>query len=137
MIANFISFVKHFFQKFLTNDPYRFVATSVGYHILPCLSTTFFEAFQLLFSGPRRDVHLSDSFVRIPKHSSKVNPVFLGLCIFLDLLQFFYLFIPHSRRFLIDSLYFISSPYPLFIFPPITSLFQANVQAEYLCFCPN
>ena len=137
MIANFISFVKNFFRKFFDSRSVSLCSSfgSIPYPTL--LVNHFFEVFQLLFCGPRRDVHLSDSFVRIPKHSSKVNPVFLGLCIFLDLLQFFCLFIPHSRRFLIDSLYFISSPYPLFIFPPITSLFQANVQAEYLCFCPN
>ena len=52
IIANFISLVKNFFQKFSTGDPFCSAATRLGYHTHCCLSTAFFEVFQLLFSSP-------------------------------------------------------------------------------------
>ena len=52
ILANFISFVKNFFQKFSTRDPFCPAATRLSYHTLLSLSSPFFGIFQPRFQGP-------------------------------------------------------------------------------------
>ena len=100
ILANFISFVKNFFQKFSTRDPFCPAATRLSYHTLLSLSSPFFRDFSTPLPRPCRSHYLSDSFVRIPNPSSKVNPVFPGLWTFSS----HFLFFPKTGIFLGFSL---------------------------------
>ena len=73
ILANFISFVKNFFQKFSTRDPFCPAATRLSYHTLLSLSSPFFRNFSTPLPRPCRSHYLSDSFVRIPNASTFVN----------------------------------------------------------------
>ena len=77
ILTSFISFVKYFFQSFLTfSIQMSAVATLLGYHIRKSLSSTFFEVFSKssVFQLSRRLI--GDSLVRIPRVSPFVNTFF-------------------------------------------------------------
>ena len=98
-ILNFFEFVKYFFQSFLTfsnqprirqfsfhRHPQAFTHFSSNFSKIAHLSyfvNNFFRSFPTKHFSCARFRHLSaDSFVRIPKHIPKVNPLFCALLTF-------------------------------------------------------
>ena len=71
IIQDFIPFVKHFFQKFLTFGPSCFLAALVVYHIQKRLSSTFFKFFSFAPALP-----LSSNFCSLPHRHPFVNRFF-------------------------------------------------------------
>ena len=89
ILANFISFVKNFFQKFSTRDPFCPAATHLIYHTLLSLSSPFFGIFQPRFQGPAEVITSATALLEYQTLRQKSTPFFQVCGLFLPTFYFF------------------------------------------------
>ena len=89
ILANFISFVKNFFQKFSTRDPFCPAATRLSYHTLLSLSSPFFGIFQPRFQGPAEVITSATALLEYQTLRQKSTPFFQVCGLFLPTFYFF------------------------------------------------